>query len=140
MLFEITNPSDPYTMEAPDLKTAAAAGLILGAGQYGLHELKPSGVATWPILAFSSDEEIDRYVRVTLLPDTASPVQNLMAWAFASSDVAAALESVWIGDEADRMIREKLNAAERMEFYDKKRSSLNDIGRKAWEYATSIRN
>lgn len=37
MLFELINPSDKYTIEAPDLETAALAICILGAGKYALH-------------------------------------------------------------------------------------------------------
>ena len=36
VLYEIINPSDPYTLKADDFKIAAAACLILGDGQYGL--------------------------------------------------------------------------------------------------------
>jgi len=35
-LWEIVNPSDPYTFRAPDFKVAAVVALWLGNGTYGL--------------------------------------------------------------------------------------------------------
>src|SRR5262245_29539857 len=34
MLYEIINPSDPYTIDCPDLAIATVACVLLGAGQY----------------------------------------------------------------------------------------------------------
>jgi len=39
MLFEIINPSDPYTIEANALEIAAVACCILGEGKYTLREI-----------------------------------------------------------------------------------------------------
>lgn len=39
MLFNVVNPSDPYTMDAPDLMSAAVAVCLIGEGKYGLTQI-----------------------------------------------------------------------------------------------------
>ena len=51
MLYELINPSDPVTFEAPDLKVAALVTIILGQGQYGAQPVDDSAEGV-PIMLF----------------------------------------------------------------------------------------
>jgi hypothetical protein len=56
MKYEIINPSDECYLEAPDDKTAIAAGLILGEGRYGLKS-EDRTTTVLPVLFFGGAKE-----------------------------------------------------------------------------------
>jgi len=135
MLYEITNPSDAYTLEADDFLTAAAAVLVLGSGRYGLNpeDSKEKGV---PVLIFGGDKWIDA-VFGSMDGFGKFLGKNLQA-------IGECLDSVLIGDFNDRKAYqdaiEKMNDPKKRQafaenWHDEKRSSANNIGAKAKQIA-----
>ena len=136
-IYEIVNPSDPYTLRAPDRATAVAACFLLGEGQYSLRAR--DGESACPLFLLGGDP-LDWYegefgVRLPAV------LENRLA------EVAAALESVLYGSFADR---EEIDAATALmapdavagflaERHERRRSSLNNIGAKAWAIAAALR-
>lgn len=57
MKFEIVNPSDPYTLEAPSLDVAAVACSFLGDGKYGLKALDSDRSNDVPIFLLGGHDE-----------------------------------------------------------------------------------
>lgn len=57
MKFEIINPSDPYTMEAPDLQVAAVAVSFLGDGKYPLSGIGEDKGQDVPPFIFGGHDE-----------------------------------------------------------------------------------
>lgn len=59
MLYEIINPSDPYTLHADDLEVAAIVASLIGEGQYALEPQEPDGVKvplfSWAALTGGSE-------------------------------------------------------------------------------------
>ena len=109
MKYEITNPSDPYTIEAPTLCIAGAATLLLGEGRYGL-EAEGEGKGM-PIFLFGGSDEWWA---------EQCPGQTLQCFFDANLPaIADALGSVTLGRE--------------------ERSSMNDIGGRAAALAAALR-
>jgi hypothetical protein len=125
-LYEISNPSDPYTIRA-EFKIAAAAVLLLGQGKMGIHT--DSGEdEEMPLFIFGGHEEwlkkqgmdpLDEFIKAHLL------------------EIADALDTVLIGSYRNRATFEKVienikdpeeRQKARATYHDEKRSSLNDIG------------
>ena len=136
-VYEIINPSDPYTLRAADPAIAAAACFLLGEGQYSLHT--PDGESACPLFLFGGDP-LGWYERQfgTAFPTV---LENRRA------EVAAALESVLYGNFS---AREEIDAATALmapgavrgflaERHERLRSSLNNIGRRAWAIAEALR-
>jgi hypothetical protein len=138
LIYEIGNPSDPYTLEHSDVKIAVVAGLMLGQGMYAL-----------------TDENKELVLPIFL-------GEGALAWLKATHDIgdlnafieehrleiADALDSVMIGNRADglrmkRVLacitdpaeREKAKAA----WLDERRSSTNNIGGYAAGMAKRLR-
>lgn len=137
MLTSIINPSDPYTMESADERVAQAAGLLLGEGRYGLKT--EDGTTVLGLYIFGISEEA--------LTEMFGP-GGLAAFVKANGQqLASALESVTIGDFADRerlagllkFVPEEKRLAARAEWHAKRRSSLNDIGARAAAIAEDLR-
>lgn len=141
-VWEIINPSDPYTMEADDFEVATVACYTLGGGRMGLREI--GGAArTVPVMLFGWDRAwfaehfgCDELVLVQRVRSTKADA------------LASAFESCMIGRASDRASYRKgleliddpeKRLAWRDHWHDERRSSLNDIGRVAWEMAASIR-
>ena len=113
MVYEIVNPSDPYTLEADDLSLAAIACILLGEGQYSLRT--QDGETAMPLFIFGGHNEwfIKKFgVDVQSLHDS--------IWNNSLPALAACLESVKMP-------------------YGRERSSMNDIGGYAAEMAGKIR-
>lgn len=142
MLFEIINPSDPYTMEAPDLEIAACAVCLLGSGQYGLNELGGDKTGHVPMFPVGGHDEW--FTKQFGKNFGASLNAVLMTRRHV---LAGALASVRVGDAALRREFDaelaKLAADDEAAmfltaFHDSKRSSMNDIGRHAWQLGVAI--
>jgi hypothetical protein len=111
MKYEICNPSDPYTMDCPDIKLATAAILLLGSGHYPLVDIETQetivpvfmfgGLEEWLTEHFGSESNFSDFVK-----------SNKPA-------IADCLASVTLG------------CAER--------SSMNDIGGRAHKMADELR-
>jgi hypothetical protein len=134
--FEIVNPSDAYSIDGTDKAAACAATLFLGEGFYGLNG--PDGSVMGPFI-FGGAVEWFAETFGRSLDDYLS--ENKAA-------VAAALDTVMIGDASHRRVVEaamaRLPESERAAFWadahDEKRSSLNDIGRRAKSLADALRS
>ena len=144
MLFNITNPSDPYTMVAPDLETAALSVLLIGQGQYGLAELTGDKSGNMPIFLNSGHDEwftkqFGHNFSTSLDAACDTPARR--------AELVKALASVRIGDAAQRRAFDLAAAdCETIEAYkevlevlhDFRRTSENDIGRHAWKLAMAV--
>lgn len=130
MLYEITNPSDPYTMEAESFAAAMGAVAILGEGRYGLEPIGHDGPRV-PINLFG-DWPSELYQQAGISPASAA---GLARWMNASEEnneaVAKALDSVRYGNAENRSKPRDLK--------NDSRSSMNNIGGYAWKYAEAMR-
>jgi len=130
--YEIVNPSDQYTLQAERFEVACVTTLLLGDGKYGLRSTSDN----MPILLFGNHEEwVKRRFDCS--------VDELIA-SVSLDELATCLETVLIGDRdvfelAIRRMTLESQAEFKIEWHDKNRSSLNDIGRRAWDYAKSLR-
>jgi len=138
MIYEIINPSDPYTIVADDFAVAAVAICLLGRGAYGLQSA--DGTQDVPIMLFGRDE--------TWFPETFGKSLEELLSTIDRAAVAACLESIVlctmherrtydealaIVEDSDR--REML----RQSWMDERRTSLHDIGRRALKTAKLLR-
>lgn len=140
MLYSIVNPSDPYTIEASSLDVAAMAAILIGQGRYGLKSLDDS--ESMPILAFGGAEEwFQKNFRESIMETQNRVMDTKMA------EVANCLDSVLYGDAQDRldflattegMDRQAFEDA-RIARHDGLRSSMNDIGERAYSMAAKLR-
>lgn len=142
MLFNIINPSDPYTMRAVDLEIAAVAICLLGSGKYALEEIGGDRSGEVPFFILGGHDEwftrqFDRDFKTTV-----DVVVDKRA-----EELVKSLASVFCGTPADKLAFDDLvktcpdeeAAAELLlKTHDAKRGSDNDIGRHAWTLAKSI--
>lgn len=133
-LWELINPSDAYTLQG-GFKAVALATLLLGEGRYAAREVR--GDREVPILFTGAREWFRERFGQDI--DVAAQVNR--------KDMADALDSVMIGspqsrqayETALRHIPEAGRAAYRAEVLDGARSSINDIGERAWRLAAALR-
>jgi hypothetical protein len=140
LLFEIVNPSDPYTVEASSLDVAAMAAVLLGQGNYQFKALE--GGEDVPFFAFGgADEWCQQHFKESLV-ELSNRVMDTKV-----SEVADCLDSVLYGKKEDRveflittegMDRNTFEAA-RLIRQANKRSSMNDIGERAYRMADKLR-
>lgn len=142
MLFEIINPSDPYTMEAPDLEVAACAVAVLGRGAYGLNELSGDKSGNVPMFPVTGHDEWFTKQFGRNFDASLNHVFEQRADA-----LAKALASVFIGTAIDKRVFEQEAAGCQDEEafqklltarHDAARTSVNDIGRQAWAFADMV--
>ena len=114
MKFEIVNPSDPYTMEADDMRTAAVVCCLLGEGTYMLKGLGDAKGQDVPPFLLNG---MDQWFTEKFGGNFEATFDAIMATN--AEALARSFESV------------KLEAANR--------SSMNDIGAMAKECAGAIR-
>jgi len=142
MLYEIVNMRDPYTIEAMSLDVAAVACAILGGGQYQFRPLEDGGEEI-PFFMFGGEDEwCQKHFRETF-EQTASRVRKDKM-----EELADCLDSVLIGHAQDRKTYnnglELIDDPEKREiwrclWHDERRSSLNDIGGRAYKIAKNFR-
>lgn len=141
MLFEIINPSDAYTIEAPDLEIAACACVVLGQGKYAFKPLDDGGEEVPLFLFGGHDEWFTEKCGANLDTTLERVLENRRA------DLANCLDSALIGSAADRREFDMMTAgdtpeqrtAKRDARHEQRRSSLNDIGGRAYAIATNLR-
>jgi hypothetical protein len=145
VVYEIVNPSDPYTLASADRGVACATGLLLGEGRYGLTVLSgpdgAEGAEGLPIFLFNADECLPWF-------------QAQFGMGFGEflaahrAAIAECLESVRIGSLADRvtyqagldLITEEANRVVwRDRWHEQRRSSMNNIGGAACRLAAQLR-
>jgi hypothetical protein len=142
MLYTITNPSDPYTIEANSLEVAAVACIFLGRGQYEFKPVEDTG-ETVPFFMFGgTDEWFEKHFGKTVDVVTDEVMANRL------QELADCLDSCLIGKVGDREpyfkgLEAFVDPKERQEYWfayhDKKRSSFNDIGGRAKKMAANFR-
>lgn len=134
-IVELVNPSDAITFEMDDVKVAGVAILFLGRGAYALTDAE--GKTVVPLGLFGTNEtwlkeqgiDLDTFILANLIP------------------IAEFLESVCYGHIAEREAFEvacsrmtTAKAAEHRAWWNnKKRTSLNDIGKGALALAKQLR-
>ena len=74
MKYEISNPSDPVFMEAPDLEIAAIAVILLGGGKYGAEPVDGASPCV-PIFMFGGADEWFTETFGSTIVDTLSRVK-----------------------------------------------------------------
>lgn len=130
-IYEIVNPSDPYTMVAENEAVAFVACLLLGRGAYGLREGEREAC---PLFRFGGDPEAWLKEKHGVGIDE-TIAQN-------KQELVRVLRSVQIGTRSDRATLdeaiEKCGREWMLRRHDEKRSSLNDIGRRAWLIAERV--
>jgi len=140
MLYEIVNPSDPYTIEAPSLDVAAMASILLGQGEYSFTSLDDG--ESVPMFSFGGGDEWAKKQFNEDLMEMSNRVMDTKL-----SEVADCLDSVLYGDAKDRvdflaetvdLDRPNFEAARILRQQDKC-SSLNDIGSRAYRMAAKLR-
>ena len=140
MLFKIVNPSDPYTIEAPSLDVATVAAVLLGQGKYPFESL--DGGKDIPHFLFG---KIDLWCQENFNENLMELSNRVMDTKL--SEVADCLDSVLYGDEQDRteflestegMKREHFEEARGIR-QENNRSSMNDIGERAYRMAAKLR-
>lgn len=138
MIYEIVNPSDPVTVDAPSFEGALFATVLLGGGQY-FGKPAEEGKEKVPGFLFGGFDVWfeERY--------GGREAQDLLDEHRA--DVIATLRSACTGSVADRCLFDSALAAitdpdKRAEFLltwdDQKRTSLNDIARRAHQIADKL--
>ena len=136
MIYEIINPSDPYTLEADEPSVACAACLLLSPA-FGLRSQDDS--VNMPPARFAGYQEwfeehfhanVDKFIKSHLL------------------EIVAVLDSVLIGEAQDRIdFYEALKLTDdpakkqqwREQYLARRRSSMNNIGGEAMRMADGIR-
>jgi hypothetical protein len=126
-VYELINPSDKCTYEAPDDEVAALTAIILGEGHYAAEECETGRSACG--IAFNG-----------LPSNTAGlTIENLKERLEArKADIATALESLIYASASDRKAV-KAAGGDIAKFNDSKRSSMNNIGRRAQIMAETLR-
>jgi hypothetical protein len=140
MLYEISNPSDPYTCEAELPAVAAVAVLMLGQGYYGATDR--AGENALSIFAFSGWEACEEFIKEKHGIDDLKAFQSQH-----SLEIAACLDTVTLGGFADyaffkgamELIETDEKRAEFRNRWQDRCSSMNDIGASAWRMAANIR-
>jgi len=142
VIYEIVNPSDAYTIVAADFEVATVACLLLGNGQYAFDPLEDGGEKV-PLFLFGG---ADAWCRKRFGTGCETLVRRVILGRHES--LAACLDSCLIGrldarreyESALRLIETETNREQfRRERHDRRRSSLNDIGARAWKMAKNLR-
>ena len=138
VVYEITNPSDPYTIEGDDLAVVCVATILLGHGAYGL--CTANGERAMPVLLFGGHE-------LWFTEKFGSTLEELLP-ATPYARIADCLDTVLIGSFRERQEyhrtlqliddpEKRLLYSER--WHEGRRSSLNDIGGMARRLAKALR-
>lgn len=140
-IYEIINFSDLYTFRAPNDLIAEATTILLGNGAYGLHRCSDDATVG-TLLIFASQEQAEAY----LLKQFGMTLDGYLK--ANALDIAAALESVLCMSANERqayelaisMIEPSQRDTYRDKVHDINRTSLNDIGSRAWALAKRLRD
>jgi hypothetical protein len=143
MIYNIINPSDAYTIAADDYAIAVVACLVLGNGQYGFAPVDGSKDKRVPLLISDrADEWCQKHFgmsAVALIRKTSKTQPTKLI---------DCLESCLIGDLGSREDFEEAcnfikDEAKQIAFkaarHDRRRTSMNDIGGRAYRMAAELR-
>lgn len=133
MIYEIVNPSDPYTLVAENRGVAAVVYLLLGNGKYGLKPENKDG-GDFPLFLFATVADIEKWFKGRF----GATIEEFMDAHM--KEVADCFATVLIGDrtmhdELASCVPASKSADFEAKWQDRHRSSMNDIGgrAKAWE-------
>ncbi|ENT3301221.1 hypothetical protein MJ012_07560 [Acinetobacter baumannii] len=140
MIFELINPSDKCTFEAPNLKIAAIITCVLGNGQYSAKGMQHD--LDVPFFLFGGHEEwfVSRFG--TNFEETLIQVRNAE-----KKDLVDSFNSVLLGSYLDRtaffkaynLIKDPAEQNKwRRQWLDERRSSFNNVCERAWNYAEQV--
>lgn len=133
MIYEIINPSDKYTLETDNFELACLATILLGKGRYALTD--ESDNEAMPIFMFGGHEAWFQEKFGKSLEDISNETDDL--------ELATVLRSVLLGDRVVyqsmlKFIDPDKQQAFRDHWHNERRTSLNDIGQRAWGYADAL--
>lgn len=144
MIFDVINPCDPYTMEAPDIEVAAVAIVVVGEGQYALHQLDGDKMVYVPL--FIKDGDHEAWFQLNLKDNFTAIMDRVVKQR--TQELIDCLDSFTYGDIGERALFKKEAAtytdrdaflAFRKKYHDTRRGSQNDIAGRAWEMADIAR-
>lgn len=125
-VYEIINPSDPYSLVTDSREVAAAACLMLGQGAYSLKEVGSDW--SMPLFLLGDIDDVREWWSEEFGGDFEGFPESHLA------EIAYALQTVMIGDPKNRGLEEMPDNDQ----HDQDRTSMNDIGRKAWSLAEKM--
>ena len=143
MIYEIVNPSDAYTIAANDHAVAAVACFLLSNGQYAFEPVDGTEEMSVPIFMFGG---ADDWCREHFDIDATGLIMKVMDEKRA--ELIACLESCLIGNEAAReefdvccsfIDEDSKRAAFKIARHEKRRTSMNDIGSRAYRMASKLK-
>jgi hypothetical protein len=146
MLYELINPSDPYTFRAESREIAVLAAVLLSSG-FGVRELDGEDWMAGPFLFMQADDFL-RWFAEEFHADISAPAEFDAYVAARRLAIADAFDSFVIGCHNDRLdYEEALQAiddpAKREAFrrarQDRRRTSRSRIGETAWRLAEQLR-
>jgi len=135
VLFELINPSDPYTFRAPSIEVAGAVACLLSTG-FGARCLDEGHEDEQTPVLFGWNEWLEgRGINQDWIESH-------------KAEIADAFDSFLIGKANERadvesmlaLIPEDKQAQWRAERQDRHRTSLNQIGERAYQLAKRLRN
>jgi len=132
--YDVINPSDPYTFEAPDLEIAAAAIFLVGGGHYAAEPFE-KGQDRVPIFLFGGSDE---WAKEKFGADLETWFNRLKATRL--PEICAALESFLYGGRLAREDWQGRSIEERAAYNERHRTSMNNIGKRAFSIAASLRS
>lgn len=132
-LYELINPSDPYTFEAPDIVHAGVAAVLLSTG-FGAEEIGGNNECT-PVLFGWNEWLEERGVDNGWITSHAEALADV--WDSFLIGKASARKDV---EEMLAMIPPEKQAEWKASRQERHRSSLNQIGEAAYRYAAAYRS
>ena len=143
-LYEISNHSDPYTIETDDVEAASALVLYLGTGNYSMCPADGGKDDGLPLFMFGTADDLDAWWSKRF----GHVLKTFAHGPDFGPRVAAAADCLMIGSPADRKrlgailacISDPGGRAKALAtWHEERRTSLNDIGGRAAKYAKSLR-
>lgn len=141
-IYEISNPSDPVTLETDNELVAAVAVLLLGEGKMGLH--RDDGETVLPIFLLAGPEDIDAWAKERGIEDGMQGLQGFVDEH--RLEMAEVFETALVGKPGDRrsiMAALKAGGGDLKKalaaWNEEQRSSLNDICGVCFQYAERFR-
>jgi hypothetical protein len=141
MIYEIINMSDHYTIEAKSLEAAFVACLLLGDGQYSFEPVEKGEGEKVPLFMMGgikdwSLEHFGAHYDAVVARMTTEPEKR--------AELAECLDSCIIGNRATYLAASELMDPSkrdqwRTKWHDINRSSMNDIGGRAYKMAAKLR-
>jgi hypothetical protein len=135
--YTLINPSDGYTLKAEEDKIAIVAAALVGNGAYALDDELGNDVL--PIFFRGG---VDEYI-ANRFGETTSRIinDNLLAVADCLESFAiCGIKQRKLYDAALDLMSEEARAQWRELWHDRNRTSLNNIGSRAWAYAQKARD